>query len=199
MNYSDVLKMRKAAALGLEQDPNNLTERFADWKKRQNMQMTGAMFGGLGAAMAAGVNKLRQGPGAAEKLPDYDPETGVYIGKSYKVPESEEARAALYKNLTGADWEATAPRWMDNWLIEPRKERIMKALRKKLANGEAANSKKLSPGELASVLMPEYVLKQDGSIATGPYPAKGWYKETPITKADIDKYLAEQRAKRVKG
>jgi hypothetical protein len=189
MKYSDIQRLRKTAALGWKEDDTNITNKFHDHLFRQSVGAAGAQFGALGGALAHGIGALGGGKPAREDLPDFHPEKDVYIGKAYKVPEDEQSRADLYTKLTGETWEPTAPKWMDGWLIDDRKQRILNALQKKIYKGEAPGAKKLSNGELASLLYPNYVLKSDRTVATGPYPVKGLFNIDTITKKDIQEYL----------
>ena len=134
---------------------------------------------------------LKQDPYPVEELPDFDPRTGAYIGKSYIVPKQEKELQKLHKLVVGDTWEDRYPR-MFRWLLAPRNQRIKQAIVKAIATGGADRSK-LSTGELASLVFPR-ILKQDGSITSSlgvlrPYPIHYGFTERPITNKDIQKYI----------
>lgn len=189
---SHIISIKRAAEGWAPDAGVTITQRFADYSKNQLYQ-TGAL-NGLAGALAAGAASAAAAHGEQEPdLPEFDPETGAYIGQAYKVPDTEDEIGRLYAKLLGKEWSPSAPRFLE-WLLAKRPERIrlalVNALKKDPSLGDA-----LSRGELASLVFPN-ILKNDGSISKilsigHPYPTKGAFGNRPITKQDIDKYLAE--------
>lgn len=188
--------LRKIASLGLPVDEENITDKFADFYNQRTAQAVGA-FGGvagglLGLGLASGKRR------AKEKLPDFDPETGGYIGKAYKIPEDDEQfMQKLHRRIVGEDWNPSAPPWLD-WLVGSRAERMRNAIRNSLKAGEG-NTKGLSDAEIASIVFP-YVLKKDKSVVRNlgfwhEFPIIEGMKSRGITNADIQKYLDNHKKK----
>lgn len=206
MKYTEALA--KLAALGWKADGTNITNRFADLDNErlvQSLTVAGAGASGLVGAMAgygAGTAFTSGKQPGVEDLPDFDPETGAYIGKSYAVPDTEEAMQKLHQRITGEKWEVSAPKWLE-WMLAERKERIRNSIRAALKDGKG-NLKGLSHGEVASLVFP-HVYKNDGTVARNlgfwrwkEFPVKGAFKSRPISMADIQKYEKEQKDKNSK-
>lgn len=206
MKYTQALA--KMAALGWKQDGTNITNRFADFdneKLAQTAAVAGLSQGGLvGALTGYGAGKaFTKGERPdVEELPDFDPETGAYIGKSYAVPDTEEDMQKLHQRITGTAWEASAPVWLE-WMLKKRKERIRNAIIKVLKDGKG-NTEGMSHGEIASLVFP-HVYKNDGTVARNlgfwkwkEFPVKGVFKSRPISVADIQEYEKEQKDKNIK-
>ena len=179
--YNMYRTMRKLASLGWKHDGTNITNRFADLENERTRQI-GAMGGIAGALMTAGAHG-KSAP-VAKDIPQYDPESCAYIGKSYEVPTSEEDLQKLHKRLLGDEWEDKSPK-LFRWMLADRKERIRTALRKALLKSKA-NVKGMSEGEIASLAFP-YILKKDGTVVKNlglwrahEYPVKGVFKAEPL-------------------
>lgn len=206
MKYTEALA--KIAALGWKQDGTNITNRFADLDNERLSQTTAVVGAGqaglVGALAGYGAGKVLTGgkrPGV-EELPDFDPETGAYIGKSYAVPDTEEAMQKLHQRITGTAWEASAPKCLE-WLLSKRKDRIRNSIVKALKAGNG-NTKGMSSGEIASLVFP-HVYKNDGTVARNlgfwrwkEFPVKGAFSSRPISLADIKEYEKKQKAKNSK-
>lgn len=206
IKYTQVLA--KMAALGWKQDGTNITNRFADLDNERLVQTTSIVgasqaglvgaFAGYGAGKALTDDKRPD----VEKLPDFDPETGAYIGKSYAIPDTEEDMQKLHQRIVGTAWEASAPKCLE-WLLSKRKERIRNAIVKALKSGKG-NTKGMSHGEIASLVFP-HVYKNDGTVARNlgfwrwkEFPVKGAFSSRPINMADIQEYEKKQKDKNSK-
>jgi len=98
-----------------------------------------------------------------DKLPEFDPIYRRYMGQAYQIPEDMDKLQKIHTQLMGKPWKASTPRWLE-WLMKPQHDRLLHDLAKNIAEHKA-NIKGLKAGEIASLLYPNYILRDDGKIA----------------------------------
>lgn len=209
MNNRVYKALRKSAAakpvkIGLAPSNTTITRMFADKENEDMATMTASIGGGaLGAALARGVVLSSRGKNnKIDDLPEFDPETGAYIGQAYELPKSEADMQRLHKALLGAEWQDGAPK-IFRWLLGPKRDRIHDAIRDAILD-KKVNTSGLSKGEIASLIFP-HILKEDGNMVdslgfwrmyTTPVKTSKTLGARPITKEDIEEYLSKANKKK---
>lgn len=136
-----------------------------------------------------------------KNYPEFDPYTKVYVGQRYASPANRKELNNVYKRLLGKNWTPSAPKWLE-WLLPEQEDRIRRDIVKAIKS-KIANIKGLKPGEIATLLGDDYVLKEDGSVVRGSYTdiptvqqGTGAVVARPVTAEDY-RILASKAAKDV--
>ena len=101
-----------------------------DWTG-DSLEVGNTGYRGKLKALAAKLAKAT----TTEKLPDFDPIYGRYIGQAYKVPTDMAGLQKVYTKLMGRPWENKIPGWLEHLGAESKEQRLAKDIAQAIAKG----------------------------------------------------------------